>query len=139
MALQTQATQTETGKKKVYEPVPSGEYLVKFDRIAETATKKADGTYMKSSFSIQNGDYERRLVFHNFFHNLQSQDANKIGRQQIDKLLKAMGVPNGFGGIGNDVTLLEGFLGKELIVEVGVKPAANGFKAQNYIKKWRRS
>tara|TARA_R100001594_G_scaffold142137_2_gene188805 strand:+ start:223 stop:645 length:423 start_codon:yes stop_codon:yes gene_type:complete len=138
MGISTQATQTSTGEKKEYPLLPDGDYVVTMDRVAEQATKKGDGSFVKASFKVESGDYKGRLIFTNFLINHPNPKAANIGKEQLSKCLKALGVYNGFAGIGNDSTQLESFLGKELIVNVGVEEGTNGYKDRNKIMKWIR-
>ena len=138
MAITNQATHTNTGEKKVYPPLPDGDYLVSFDRASEQATKKGDGSYVKASFKVVEGDYKGRLLFNYFLITHSNPKAAQIGKEQLSKCLKAMGVVNGFEGIGNDATQLESFVGKELIVKVGIEAGTNGYSDRNKIQKWIR-
>jgi len=138
MAITSQATQTSTGEKKSYSPLPNGDYLVTFDRVSEQATKKGDGSFVKASFKVMEGDYKGRLVFTNFLINHPVPKAASIGKEQLGKCLKALGVINGFAGIGNDATQLESFIGKELIVNLGIEEGTNGYADRNKVVKWIR-
>lgn len=138
MGITTQATQAATGEKKEYPLLPDGDYVVVMDRVSENPTKKGDGSYVKASFKIGEGEFKGRLLFNNFLINHPNPKASQIGKEQLDKCLKALGVYNGFAGVGHDTTQLESFLGKELIVNVGVEEGTNGYKDRNKIKKWIR-
>ena len=138
MAIASQNTQTSTGEKKSYDPIPNGNYLVTFDRVSEVATKKGDGSFVKASFKVEEGDHKGRLIFTNFLINHSNPKAASIGKEQLSKCLKALGVYKGFEGIGNDATQLESFIGRELIVELGIEAGTNGYSDRNKVKKWVR-
>ena len=138
MAITNQATHSNAGEKKTYSPIPDGDYLVTFDRVSEQATKNGTGSYVKASFKVGEGDYKGRLLFNNFLINHSNPKAAQIGKEQLSKCLKAMGIVNGFEGIGNDATQLESFVGKELIVKVGTEAGTNGYADRNKIQKWIR-
>lgn len=137
MSIQNQATQADTGAKKVYNPLPDGDYIVKLDRVLEKPTKKGDGTLVKANFRVENGEHEGRLIFEQFLINHPNPKAAQIGKERISKMLKAFGVVNGFEGIGNDASKLEGFIGQMLLVNVGLEVSKNeAYADRNIIKKW---
>jgi phosphoribosylanthranilate isomerase len=129
-------------EKKTYEPVPPGEYTVTLNRVGEKQTKNGNGSYIEASFSIQEGDYAKRLLFHSFLINhtggKNSQVAQQIGREQLDKFLKAVGVNGGFDSLGNDAMALESLVGQELLVNAVIETGTNGYKDRNKIKKFIR-
>ena len=45
----------QTNTKKVYEPIPAGEYLAKAGRFTEKATKAGNGSYVTGTFEIFQG------------------------------------------------------------------------------------
>ena len=90
----------QTQEKKTYDPLPDGEYVVALNRVTEKQTKNGSGSYIDASFSITEGDYEKRLVFHTFLINHTSSKAQSIGREQLDKFLKSVGINGGFGVFG---------------------------------------
>ena len=135
MGFQAQTQKTETGKK-VYNPLPNGNYTVTMDRVSEVPTKKGDGSLVKASFKVADGDYKGRLVFTNFLINHPSAQAAEIGRNQLSKCLKAMGVSQGFDGIGNHTGQLGAFLGREISVTIGLEEGNNGYPDRNKITKW---
>ena len=131
------STQTIGGEKKKYDPLPDGRYLVSFDRAEEVATKAGNGSYVKSSFKVLDGESKGRLIFHNFLINHPTARAAHIGREQITKMLKALNVGGGFEALGGDASQLEGYLGQELVLEVTTRNDAT-YGASNVVKKWIR-
>tara|TARA_B100000214_G_C23809068_1_gene554063 strand:- start:114 stop:533 length:420 start_codon:yes stop_codon:yes gene_type:complete len=129
-------------EKKTYDPVPAGEYVVALNRVNEKATKNGKGTQVEASFSITEGDYSKRLLFHSFLINHtgseKSEIAQQIGREQLDKFLKSVGVNGGFESLGYDAMALEPLVGKELLVNAVIEPGTNGYKDRNKIKKFIR-
>ncbi|QDP61642.1 MAG: hypothetical protein Unbinned8261contig1001_15 [Prokaryotic dsDNA virus sp.] len=131
--VQTQGNQ----EKKAYDPVPDGEYVVALNRVTEKQTKSGNGSYIDASFSITEGDYEKRLLFHTFLINHTSAKAQSIGREQLDKFLKSVGINGGFESLGNDSLALESLVGKELLVNTAIE-ANPGYKDRNKIKRFMR-
>lgn len=138
MAIGSQNTQANTGTKKTYDPLPDGEYLVKLDRVSEKPTKNGAGSFVSASFKVQEGDFKERLIFHNFLITHTNPKAAEIGKEQLSKCLKAMGVNGGFDAIGNDASQVENYIGNDLILNVGVEFSA-GYAPRNKVKKWIRS
>ena len=91
-------------KKVTYNPIPQGEYLVKAGKFVEKATKAGTGNMVSGTFEVLEGDYAKRLLFHNFLISHTNPKAAQIGQEQLSKYLKAIGVKGGFEGIGNDAT-----------------------------------
>ena len=141
--ITSQAIQTDTGEKKVYAPLPDGEYLVTVDRVSEGPSKDGLSYSIKASFKVPEGDHKGRLIFNNFLMNHQNraknyQDAVKAGKDNLDKMLKALGVSGGFAGVGNDASQISEFIGKELIVSVTTQKGRNGYPDTNKVTKWIR-
>ena len=128
-------------KKKTYDPIPQGEYLVKAGRFTEKATKNGTGAYVAGTFEVLEGDNAGRLIFHNFLIKHNNPKAAEIGQDQLSKYLKAVGVKGGFGELGNDVTALESYLNKALTVKVVIekgsaRPEGGMYSDRNKITGW---
>jgi len=127
----------QTQEKKTYDPLPDGEYVVALNRVTEKQTKAGNGSYIDTSFTVTEGDSAKRLLFHTFLINHPSEKAQSIGREQLDKFLKSVGVNGGFESLGNDSMALEALVGKELLVNITIE-ANPGYKDRNKIKKFIR-
>ena len=126
----------QTKAKKVYEPIPAGEYLAKAGRFTEKATKAGNGSYVTGTFEILEGDHAGRLVFQNFMLSHPNPKSVEIGNEQLSKFLKSVGQGGGFDALGNDVTALEDYVNRACVISVGIKEGTNGYKASNMISKW---
>ena len=149
MAITNQAAQGNTGKKTVYKPVPEGDYLVTVNKIEEgliTTGKNAGvGRKVRIGFELvdklQSSGEEpyTKFIHHQFNYSMPlSSQSEGFSKNQLDRFLKAIGVTNGFSGIGNDVSELENFLGKELIVKVKIEAGTGGYRDRNVVQKWIR-
>ena len=127
----------QTQEKKTYDPLPDGEYVVALNRVTEKQTKAGNGSYIDTSFTVTEGESAKRLLFHTFLINHPSEKAQSIGREQLDKFLKSVGVNGGFESLGNDSMALEALVGKELLVNIAIE-ANPGYKDRNKIKKFIR-
>lgn len=131
-------------QKPEFTPLEPGDYLVRMNRCEEKPTKNGAGTLISAGFEVVSGEQKGRLVFHNFLVEHTSAEAQKIGNQQLDGYLKAVGA-GGLDGINNDRTLLEQwteipFTAVVSIEEPKTYKAADGTnkqsKARNIIKKF---
>jgi len=78
-------------EERSYGVIPAGEYLMQLDK-SEMKNTKAGGLMLAATFRIIDGDYENRLIFENF--NLKgSEQAVKIGTENLGRLCKAVGAP----------------------------------------------
>jgi hypothetical protein len=123
-------------QKKGFEPLPEDEYLVRMGRFEEKATKNGKGTLLSAGFEVVSGESKGRLVFHNFLVEHESKAAQKIGNDQLDKYLKAVGIADGLEGINYDRTQLGDyteipFIAKVVIEEPSEYVNANGEKVMS--------
>lgn len=112
-------SELNNGEKKVYEPVPVGDYLVSMNRIEEKATSKG-GKMLRTSFKIEEGDYENRLIFESFLIE-GSPRGVEVSLDRLNKYLQALGVAAGLDGIGNDLSKLDNFTGSKFIAGLKIK------------------
>lgn len=125
--------------KKVYEPIPKNDYLVRMTKVSEKETKKkisgeaSKGLYVDATFEVLEGDHKGRLVFQKFIISHDNPKVESIGMQQLDRFLKAAGINAGFEGIGNDTTQLEGLLNTPVLGKVAIEEGSNGYPARNKI------
>ena len=138
MAIQGVSKQS-LGEKKVYAPLPDGSYTVNLNRVkGASRTKKDNGTIVNVSYQVTDGEFKNRLIWDSFLisHD-DSPRAAGIGLQNLDKMLKSIGVYGGFEAIGNDASQLEQFIGKEFIVKVKTEENA-GFSPRNKVTNYSR-
>jgi len=135
----------EQNEKKVYLPLAEADYRVRLIQAEEAPTKNGKGTMVSARFEVMKGlndDDKKRLIFESFLTTHTTPKAQEIGHDRLSKFLKAVGVEDGFEGIGNDATALMDYEGLPFTATVGIKPPqeyeVNGekrvSKARNYIK-----
>ena len=100
---------TKQFTKGDFQPLPDGDYLVRMNRLEEKQTSNGKGVMVNAGFQVVNGDHKGRLVFHSFLVEHTSEKAAKIGTEQLDKYLKAVGVDGGLEELGHDRTQLEDY------------------------------
>lgn len=111
-------------RENTYELLPAGWYEAKIDRaeIKETST---GGERISVGYKIQGGKYNDRFVWGSFNTRNNSEQAEKIGRQQLRTCLNAIGIkPEDF----DDTDQL---VGQDLMIKVKVKPAQGNYDASN--------
>jgi len=75
-----------------FEPVPSGWYNVSITDAEVKDTKAGTGTYIKVRFDITGPTHEGRVVWTNLNNRNPNSKAEEIGLQQLDSLMRSIGV-----------------------------------------------
>lgn len=136
-------------KKKEFTPLPDGDYKLAMEKFEEAETKNKKGVLGKAEFRVVNGDFKDRRIWHNFMlEHKESEMAVKIGTEQINKYLQAVGVEGGLEELGNDRSLLEEYIGSSFTAAIKTDPpkeytdyqgATKTSKARNKIAAFKRS
>ena len=92
--------------KPTFQPIPTGDYLVRLSRFKEEPTNAGTGVMVKAGFEVVSGESKGRLIFHNFLVEHTNPKAQEIGNKELDQYLAAVGA-GGLDGINNDRTPLE--------------------------------
>lgn len=125
--------ENNTGEKKTYLPLAPALYTVQLKNAEERTTKKGDGMYIDSTFEVVEGEHRGRLIFHKFLLEHPSAKAADIGKQQLDKFLKAVGVSDGFSGIDYDSNRIGEAGNRMVVANVKIEKGTNGYKDRNKI------
>lgn len=113
-----------SGKKQGYEPLPEGEYVLSLKNVETKKTKAGTGTMVNAAFEVKkNDDYKNRLIFESFMIQHPSEKAVKVGRERLNKFLKAVGHEGGLEALDMDTTRLNDFTDELFIASVKVKEA----------------
>ena len=139
MAIQGVQTQN-TEEKKVYPPLPDGEYSVKLSRfLGQKRTGNDNGDIVNVSYQVTDGDFKNRIVWDSFLISHTNMTAAGIGLKNLDNLLKSIGVHGGFEAIGNDSGKIEEFLDREFIVKLKTEiPKDPKYKPRNKVVSYSR-
>lgn len=108
-------------KKKTFEPIPEGEYVVTLDTAKKEPFKNGSGEKMSLVFKVAKGDSKDRLLFHDLPIKHTSPKSEQFGRKGADILLKAMGVEGGIDEVGEDMTALTDYVGDQVIAAVTIE------------------
>ena len=111
-----------------FEPVPGGNYKCVVSEAEDKDTSAGDGKYLKLTLVIVEGQYENRKLWVNLNIHNKSEVAQKIGRQQLQSLVYAVGLP----GISDSDELLNNvpFFAKVIVktdTQYGKKNEVKGF------------
>jgi len=75
-----------------FKPMPAGDYLVKCDDASVEETRNGKGQYIKARLSVvAPSEFENRKVFTNFNIHNPSEDAQRIGREQLVSFCECTG------------------------------------------------
>ena len=108
--------------------LPDGLYPGMIDRSDFVETKKKNGTLVKATFKVGDGEYTGRLVFCNFNIKNPNSQAAQIGRKQFTNLCVACGIEEGWP---EDTAELHGI---PIYARVRTRPAKGGYDASNDVK-----
>jgi hypothetical protein len=84
----------DNGGDSDFSPLPDGLYLVLVDRAEEKKTKNGNGLMIAVTFKVLDGDHEGRLLWENYNIENPNDTAQKIGRANLGRLIKALGIEN---------------------------------------------
>ncbi len=109
-----------------YDPIPEGDYTLQAVEADEKVTKDGTGTYINGKFEVVGGEHDGRLIWNVFNVNNKSEQAQRIGRQQLVAWATACGRPE-----ADDTDKL---IGKKFKATVEIQAGRNGYKDNNRIK-----
>lgn len=111
------------GKKKGYDPLPEGEYVLSLKNVETKKTAKGNGTMVSAAFEVKkNEDYKNRLIFESFLIDHTNPKVAQIGKERLARFLKAVGHETGLEGLDMDTSRLADFTDELFIGVVKVKP-----------------
>jgi hypothetical protein len=115
-------------KKKGFEPLPEGEYLMRLVQCDIKDTKNG-GKMASCRYEVAKGDHKKKLVFDNYVFQHEKDIVVEIARRSIDSYLKAVGEEDGLETLGEDFTQLEDYLELPFVAEIVHK------EAKSYVNK----
>lgn len=115
------------GVKKEYAPLPEADYAVELIEVVDKKTRTGRGVF--ATFRVKGGEYDGRRLWHIFNYQNATEIAQKIGVEQLDKVITALG-GEGFEALNGNTGLLQDYVENgSLIARVKFKPA------QSYVDK----
>lgn len=111
-----------------FDPIPEGTYAVEIKATELKATKDGSGQFIKMKLSVIGPSYTGRILFANLNIRNKSADAERIGRQQLGAVMKAIGLTN--------IQDTDQLIGGVMSVKVSIRAAQGEYAAQNDIKSY---
>jgi hypothetical protein len=108
-----------------YEPVPAGWYNASITSAELKNTKAGGGQYIRLRYDITGPSHQGRVVFGNLNIRNASPDAERIGRQQLGEVMRAIGLAR--------VQDTDQFIGGSLSIKLAIKESEQ-YGAQNEVK-----
>lgn len=111
-----------------FSAIPAGDYAVVIDAAEIKATKTGTGQYIKLKLKVTGPTNAGRVLFSNVNILNQSPEAERIGRQELRKIMEATGVL--------ELSDSDQLIGGHMIVKVTVKTSEQ-YGAENEVKGYR--
>jgi len=104
-----------------YQPVPDGWYEATITNAEGKATKAGTGHMVSMRFDIAGPTHNGRVIFTNFNVSNPNPEAERIGRQQLNSMMSALGIAT--------LRDSEQVIGKKIGIKIVVKGDGNEIKA----------
>lgn len=122
-------------------PLPVGFYeFVVTRNIVKKATMKAkdpNGQYIEVEFDVvQPQEHNRRKIWNKFNIINKSQDAVRIGREQLADLLQQIGITNLPAGELDETNPVPDMNGRMVCAYIAIEPGTNGYQDSNKCLKY---
>lgn len=111
-----------------FSAIPAGDYAVVIDAAEIKATKTGTGQYIKLKLKVTGPTNAGRVLFSNVNIMNQSPEAERIGRQELRKIMEATGVL--------ELSDSDQLIGGHMMVKVTVKTSEQ-YGAENEVKGYR--
>ena len=114
-----------------YSPIPDGWYTTQVTGAELKDTKAGTGQYIKVEHTIVGEQFSGRKVWGNINIQNPNEKAEEIGRQQLNKLMTAIGL--------NMLEDTDELVGKDVSIKLKIKEASGGYDASNEVKGYKAS
>jgi hypothetical protein len=111
-----------------YEPIPAGWYNATITSAELKNTKVGGGQYIRLRYDVTGPSHQGRVVFGNLNIRNASPEAERIGRQQLGEVMRAIGLAR--------IQDTDQFVGGALSIKVAIKESAQ-YGAQNEVKGYK--
>jgi hypothetical protein len=129
MRLDQPISAADHQSERSYELVPPGWYSARITDATVKATKAGTGKYVAVRYDIIGPTHEGRVVYGNLNVSNPNPTAEKIGREQLSDLMRAIGL----GTLADTDQLIGGSCQIKVAVEVG----EGAYKDRNEVKAWK--
>ena len=118
-------TEGSTGGGKYDNPVPEGTYAAMVIESSYEANSKGNGHFIKLKWAIIGGEHDDRHIIARYNVDNPSETAVRIAQQDLVAICHAMG--------REAFDMTEELHDHEVLIDVEVEPASNGYNASNKI------
>lgn len=108
-----------------FEPLPAGSYTVEIGGAEVRENKSGTGSYLALQFDVIDGEHTGRKLWENLTVTHTNEIAQNIGRAQIKRLCKELGV----NGISDSSELR----GRQLVLKIAVAKKRDGSGLENKV------
>jgi len=129
MRLDQPISASEYQSDRSYELVPPGWYSARITDATVKATKAGTGKYVAVRYDIIGPTHEGRVVYGNLNVSNPNPVAEKIGREQLSDLMRAIGL-----GTLQDTDQL---VGGTCMVKISIEVGEGAYKNRNEVKAWK--
>jgi hypothetical protein len=129
MRLDQPISASEYQSDKSYDLVPPGWYAARITEAVVKKTKAGTGKYVAVRYDIIGPTHEGRVVYGNLNVSNPNPVAEKIGREQLSDLMRAIGL----GTLADTDQLIGGTCQIKVAIEVG----EGAYKDRNEVKAWK--
>ena len=112
-----------------FEPLPAGWYTAKTTQSELKTTNKGDGQYIKMRYDITGPTHEGRVVFDNINISNPNEVAQRIGQQQLGKLMEA--------GKLEALEDTDQLIGLDLQIKLKIQPARGEYSPSNSVSAFK--
>jgi hypothetical protein len=112
-----------------YSPIPEGHYAAMIVDSEVKDTAAGDGSYLKLIFTVIDGDYKDRVIYDNINLVNKNKTAERTGKARLESIAQAVGMSP-----GEELTDSAQLHDVPMSIKVGIRPARDGYDAQNTIK-----
>jgi len=108
-----------------FDLIPEGWYSATITKAELTKTKAGTGDKIDMRYDITGPTQQGRVVFGSINVRNPNPDAEKIARQQLGEIMRAVGL--------SKIQDSDELVGAPIVVRVKIKPASNGYDARNEV------
>ena len=111
-----------------FSPIPAGDYQATIVSADMVPTKAGTGTIFKTRYDVIGPTHAKRVIFGQLNIQNPSAKAEEIGRQELRKLMSAVGLTR--------FEDTDQFIGLSLTIKVAIETSEN-YPAKNVVKGWK--
>ncbi len=111
--------------ERSFDLLPDGWYRAKITKAEVRATKDGTGQMIAVRYDIVGPTHQGRVIFGNINIRNKSSDAERIGREQLGSIMRAIGLKR--------LEDTDQLIGGELEIKVKTQPASGQYEARNDI------